>query len=268
MEFWGWLWADVNLPCGSAGGIYVRRGKHQRLISFNSKGLFHFEQLRNKNGEENRDEQFRSHTDSRPYGPQSISLDVSFHGAKRVYGIPEHAISLALKPTRGHKVDSEPYHLFNLDVVFEYLSESPFGLDSSIPFRLSHNKDSTTGFFWLNVVKMQIDVFVVGWDGDSASHSDSDVDADAIDSMWMAESGIVDGFVFFDPGPKDVIRQYAGLTETLAMPQLFSTAHHQCHANYRDEEDVATIIPSLMSLIYLMMFFGLRLTNDGFPLHK
>lgn len=49
---------------------------------------------------------------------------------------------------------------------------------------------------------MQIDVFVVGWDGDSASHSDSDVDADAIDTMWMAESGIVDGFVFLDPVPR------------------------------------------------------------------
>ena len=29
-----------------------------------------------------------------------------------------------------------------------------------------------------------------------------------IDTMWMVESGIVDGFIFIGPGPKDVIRQY------------------------------------------------------------
>ena len=41
--------------------IYVIRGKNERLISFNSKGIFHIEQLRNKNEEENWDEQFRSY---------------------------------------------------------------------------------------------------------------------------------------------------------------------------------------------------------------
>lgn len=218
--------------------IYVRRGKNQRIVSFNSKGLFHFEQLRNKNEEENWDEQFRSHTDSRPHGPQSISLDVSFHGAKHVYGIPEHATGLALKPTRGPEVDSEPYRLFNLDV-FEYISESPFGLYGSIPFMLSHSKEYTTGFFWLNSAEMQIDVFATGWDGDSASNSNTNTDA--IHTMWMAESGIVDGFFFVGPGPKDVIGQYASLTGTSAMPQLFATAYHQCRWNYRDEEDVANV---------------------------
>lgn len=218
--------------------IYVRRGKHERLVSFNSKGLFHFEQLRDKNEEENWDEHFRSHTDSRPHGPQSISLDVSFHGAKHVYGIPEHATGLALKPTRGPDIDSEPYRLFNLDV-FEYISESPFGLYGSIPFMLSHSKEYTTGFFWLNAAEMQIDVLAPGWDGNSAS--DSDANADGSHTMWMAESGIVDGFFFIGPGPKDVMRQYASLTGTSAMPQLFATAYHQCRWNYRDEEDVSNV---------------------------
>ena len=41
--------------------IYVIRGKNERLVSFNIRGIFHFEKLRNKNGEENWDEQFHSY---------------------------------------------------------------------------------------------------------------------------------------------------------------------------------------------------------------
>ena len=32
-------------------------------------------------------------------GPSSVGLDISFPGFDNVYGIPEHAESLALKPT-------------------------------------------------------------------------------------------------------------------------------------------------------------------------
>ncbi|CAA2967596.1 probable glucan 1,3-alpha-glucosidase [Olea europaea subsp. europaea] len=117
--------------------VFAREtGKNgKRVLSLNSNGLFDFEQLREKKGEhENWEERFRSHTDTRPYGPQSISFDVSFYDADFVFGIPEHATSLALKPTRGPGVeDSEPYRLFNLDV-FEYIADSPFGLYGSIPF--------------------------------------------------------------------------------------------------------------------------------------
>lgn len=104
--------------------------------------------MREKNEDENWEESFRTHTDKRPYGPQSISFDVSFYDADFVYGIPERATSLALKPTRGPNVEeSEPYRLFNLDV-FEYIHDSPFGLYGSIPFMLSHGKGrGTNGFF-------------------------------------------------------------------------------------------------------------------------
>lgn len=61
-----------------------------------------------KEGEEDSEtweERFRGHTDTRPYGPQSISFDVSFYNAEFVSGIPERATSLALKPTRGPGVE-------------------------------------------------------------------------------------------------------------------------------------------------------------------
>ncbi|XP_074580003.1 putative glucan 1,3-alpha-glucosidase [Curcuma longa] len=218
--------------------IVVRRtgSEGEPVLSFNSHGLFDYEQLREKKEGEDWAESFRSHTDSRPHGPQSISFDVSFHGANFVYGIPEHASpSLSLRPTRGPGVDeSEPYRLFNLDV-FEYLHDSPFGIYGSIPFMLSHGTRSTSGFFWLNAAEMQIDVLAPGWDDSAAPN------AGRIDTFWMSEAGVVDAFFFVGPGPKDVLKQYASVTGTQAMPQEFAVAYHQCRWNYRDEEDVAAV---------------------------
>ena len=138
---------------------------------------------------------------SKPHGTQSISLDIYFHRAKHVYRIPEHATGLALKPTRGPQVDFDPYRLFNLDF-FEYISESPFGLFGSIPFMLSHSKEYTTGFFWLNFAEMQIDVFTTRWDGGFASAFGSNTNTDTIHTMWMAESGMLNGFFLFVLAPR------------------------------------------------------------------
>ncbi|XP_062094176.1 probable glucan 1,3-alpha-glucosidase isoform X2 [Humulus lupulus] len=221
--------------------VYVREkeGK-RRVVSINSHGLFDFEQLKVKKEGEEWEERFKGHTDTRPYGPQSISFDVSFYDADFVYGIPEHATSLALKPTRGPGVEeSEPYRLFNLDV-FEYVHESPFGLYGSIPFMISHGKSrGTSGFFWLNSAEMQIDVLGSGWDAESGISLPSS--QSRIDTFWMSEAGIVDTFFFVGPGPKDVVRQYTSVTGRPSMPQLFATAYHQCRWNYRDEEDVENV---------------------------
>ncbi|CAI9285162.1 unnamed protein product [Lactuca saligna] len=221
--------------------VFVReQGSGNRVLSFNTHGLFDFEQLRVKKEGDNWEERFRSHTDSRPYGPQSISFDMSFYGADFVYGIPEHATTLSLKPTNGPGVEqSEPYRLFNLDV-FEYITDSPFGLYGSIPFMLSHGKShGTSGFFWLNAAEMQIDVLAPGWDAESSISLPSD--QKRIDTLWMSEAGIIDSFFFIGPKPKDVAKQYASVTGTSAMPQLFATGYHQCRWNYRDEEDVKNV---------------------------
>uniref|UniRef100_A0A164X3E7 Glucosidase II subunit alpha n=1 Tax=Daucus carota subsp. sativus TaxID=79200 RepID=A0A164X3E7_DAUCS len=220
--------------------VLVRGKDGKSVMSLNSHGLFDFEQLRVKKEGEDWEERWKGHTDRRPYGPQSISFDVSFYDVSFVYGIPEHATSLALKPTRGPGVDdSEPYRLFNLDV-FEYLHESPFGLYGSIPFMLGHGKSrGTSGFFWLNAAEMQIDVLKDGWDAESSITLPSG--QSRIDTFWMSEAGVVDAFFFVGPGPKDVIRQYTSVTGTSALPQLFATAYHQCRWNYRDEEDVQNV---------------------------
>ena len=46
------------------------------------------------------DETFGGNTDSKPRGPESVGLDITFPGYEHVFGIPEHAGPLSLKETR------------------------------------------------------------------------------------------------------------------------------------------------------------------------
>jgi alpha 1,3-glucosidase len=46
------------------------------------------------------EETFGGNTDSKPRGPESVGLDISFPGYTHVFGIPEHADSLSLRETR------------------------------------------------------------------------------------------------------------------------------------------------------------------------
>ena len=123
------------------------------------------------------EETFKGHVDSKPRGPEGISFDLSFPGSQHVYGLPEHATSMALKPTvdlrkslstlhcsfqsraaliwprkplgclAADNVTSEPYRLYNLDV-FEYVVDSPFGLYGSIPIMWAQKLGLTVGAFW------------------------------------------------------------------------------------------------------------------------
>jgi hypothetical protein len=91
-------------------------------------------------------ESFGGHTDSKPEGPMSVGMDFTFHVSSQVYGIPEHASSLALKTTIGDLSDpntqrsgeyKEPYRLYNLDV-FEYELNEPMALYGHIPVMFGH----------------------------------------------------------------------------------------------------------------------------------
>lgn len=45
------------------------------------------------------EETFNGHTDSKPKGPEALSLDLVFPGFDHVYGLPERATALSLQPT-------------------------------------------------------------------------------------------------------------------------------------------------------------------------
>lgn len=92
------------------------------------------------------EETFGGHKDTKPEGPMSVGMDFTFHYSSQVYGIPEHASSLALKTTIGdlsephpssHGAYKEPYRLYNLDV-FEYELDEPMALYGHIPVMFGH----------------------------------------------------------------------------------------------------------------------------------
>ncbi len=46
------------------------------------------------------EETFKSHTDSKPNGPTSVGMDITFNDFEHVYGIPQHADQFLLKSTK------------------------------------------------------------------------------------------------------------------------------------------------------------------------
>ncbi|EEB17338.1 Neutral alpha-glucosidase AB precursor, putative [Pediculus humanus corporis] len=186
------------------------------------------------------EENFKSAHDTKPNGPEAVALDFSFPQAVVAYGLPEHADSFALKSSKG----SDPYRLYNLDV-FEYELNSKMALYAGVPLLFAHGPESTTGVFWLNAAETWIDVMSKGDQNVlssivnlvSGSTSKSEIDA-----HFMSESGIIDVFLLMGPSPDDVLKQYASLTGTSPLPQMFSLAYHQSRWNYNDEEDVRNVV--------------------------
>uniref|UniRef100_A0A673G7D6 Integrator complex subunit 5-like n=1 Tax=Sinocyclocheilus rhinocerous TaxID=307959 RepID=A0A673G7D6_9TELE len=213
------------------------------LLSLNSRGLLAFEHL-HLQGDKEQDglweETFKSHTDTKPNGPTSISLDFSLPGVEHVYGIPEHADDLKLKTTDG----GDPYRLYNLDV-FQYELYNPMALYGSIPVMLAHNTQRTMGIFWLNAAETWVDISsntagktVFGKMLDFVQGSSEKPQTDI---RWISESGIIDVFIMLGPKPSDVFSQYASLTGTQSFPPLASLGYHQCRWNYNDQEDVKSV---------------------------
>uniref|UniRef100_A0A8C4WV05 Neutral alpha-glucosidase AB n=1 Tax=Eptatretus burgeri TaxID=7764 RepID=A0A8C4WV05_EPTBU len=186
------------------------------------------------------EESFKSHHDSKPYGPMSVGLDFSLPGFEDVYGIPEHADSFRLRTTSS----GDPYRLYNLDV-FQYELENPMALYGSVPYLVAHSPERTLGLFWLNPTETWIDIAsnTAGKTvfGKMLDFVRSANEGPQMDVRWMSESGIVDAFLLLGPLPTDVFRQYAALAGTQALPPLFALAYHQSRWNYNDEDDVLAV---------------------------
>ncbi|OXA60099.1 neutral alpha-glucosidase AB isoform X3 [Folsomia candida] len=222
----------------------------KKVAVFNGRNSLKYEHLRNKpdvndepkedGGEETPqepsmwEEQFSSHSDSKPRGPESIGVDIDFPLTQNLYGIPEHADDFRLKDTSGR----EPFRLYNLDV-FEYELDSPMTLYGSIPYMMAHSPERTVGVLWVNAAETWIDV-KTGGSGivDSIVNLVGGSEDKEGRTRWMSESGIIDAFFFLGPSPLDVFKQYAKVTGVTPLPQMWAIGSHQCRWNYNDEEDV------------------------------
>jgi len=181
------------------------------------------------------EESFGGHRDSKPLGPAAVGVDVAFPGSRHLYGLPEHASSLALPTTAGDQPHySEPYRLYTLDV-FEYELDEPMALYGGIPMVLSHTPSRTVGAFWFNPSETFVDV-----EQRVASSTDNNK-KDSASTHWISESGIMDLMLLPGPSPKDALRQFTQLVGTQALPPIFALGYHQCRWNYKDERDVAAV---------------------------
>ena len=57
----------------------------------------------------------------------------------------------------------------------------------------------------------------------------------------MAESGILDLFVFLGPSPSDIFDSYTTLTGRAALPQFFALNYQSCRWNYLSEDDILDV---------------------------
>ncbi|KAG1665345.1 Neutral alpha-glucosidase AB [Nymphon striatum] len=185
------------------------------------------------------EETYKSFTDSKPNGPSSIGIDLTFYGFDNVYGIPEHADDFSLKSTK----DTDPYRLYNLDV-FEYELDNPMALYGSVPYMIGHRQDKTVGVFWNNAAEMWIDIdkktnqnVVMS----VVNYVKGETQVPQVDTHWFAESGIIDIFFFMGPKPKDVTFQYTRVTGTAPVPPIFALGYHQSRWNYNDQDDVDNV---------------------------
>ncbi|KAM6502966.1 glycoside hydrolase family 31 protein [Amanita muscaria] len=173
------------------------------------------------------EETWLSWTDTKPKGPESISLDITFPNHGTVYGIPQHATRLALPSTTGDDPTfTDPYRLYNNDV-FEYLSSHTASLYGSIPVMHAQSLDSTVGLYNAIASETWVDI----------SHASED----STETHWISESGILDLFLMPGPTPEQVFKQYAGLTGVTPLPTQWSLAYHQCRWNYVSSDDIRTV---------------------------
>lgn len=180
------------------------------------------------------EETFGGNTDSKPRGPESVGMDITFPAFSHVYGLAEHAGPLSLKQTRSAGSDyDEPYRLFNADV-FEYELDSPMTLYGSIPFMQAHNKDSTVGVFWLNAAETWVDIV-------KSKQGALGLGATDTQTHWFSEAGVMDIVIMLGHTPQSLSRKYGELTGYTAMPQMFAIAYHQCRWNYVSDEDVKDV---------------------------
>ncbi|QQP48932.1 Putative maltase glucoamylase [Caligus rogercresseyi] len=236
----------LRIKSSDKDGVILESGENELhvsnspTLSLNARNLLRFEETRKKASESEGGGLgsslggvlWREHG-LQAVGPQAVALDIRFHDSKHVYGIPEHADRFSLEDTVG----KEPYRLYNLDV-FEYEVWSPMALYAAVPFMMGHNKQRSSGVFWMNAAETWIDVKKSGGGVLDSLAGLVSPSAPFVDTHWMSEAGILEVFLLLGPGPKEVSKQYGALTGNTPLPHMFSLAYHQCRWNYNDQKDV------------------------------
>ncbi|PWN41673.1 alpha-glucosidase II precursor [Ceraceosorus guamensis] len=180
------------------------------------------------------EESWQGKPDSKPRGPEALSLDIAFPKKPFAFGLPEHASPLNLKNTRGEADEdfTDPYRLMNTDV-FEYDYDSPMSLYGSVPVlhAQGNEQQGAASVFWLNGAETWIDISRSGKAGPEQT----------LDTHFFSESGVLDLFVYLHQDPADNIKAFSKLVGRTALPQYFAMGYHQSRWNYLTTQDVLDV---------------------------
>lgn len=155
---------------------------------------------------------------------RTVAIDVSFPGAQRAFGIPQHAENLALRTTT--VANRDPYRLYNVDNG-HYNLKSTEALYGSVPVLYAHGTKQSSGVFWSNTAQTWVDITIA---------------PNQVDAFFMSESGFFDLFVYTGPTLAEVVQQYASSTGTAPLPQYFALGYHQSRKSYMNQDEVVEVV--------------------------
>lgn len=111
------------------------------------------------------------------------------------------------------------------------------------PLEIPSRQQHTAGVYWQNAAETWVDIQTTETNVVSSlvNFVSGSRKTPPPAAHFMSESGIVDAFIMLGPKPMDTFKQYAALTGTHELPQLFALGYHQCRWNYNDEQDVTSV---------------------------
>ncbi|CAG9840096.1 unnamed protein product [Diabrotica balteata] len=160
---------------------------------------------------------------------KAFTFKADFPEADRLYGLMDHAMNLALGDTNNGTAESgDPLRLRNSDH-WGYDANSPV-LDFMIPVaNFLAIKNKTSGIFLHNAAEQWIDT--------SSGSDDKDPSV-----YFIVERAAFDLFILLGPTPKEIVRQFTGLTGKAHLPQIWALGYHQCRFSYRSQDDVKDVV--------------------------
>ncbi|CAG9840095.1 unnamed protein product [Diabrotica balteata] len=163
---------------------------------------------------------------------KAFTFKADFPEADRLYGLLDHAWNLALGDTNNGTAESgDPLRLRNSDS-WGYEANSPMALYGARPVVYGHSENKTSGIFLHNAAEQWIDASS-GSDGKDPS------------VYFIVERAAFDLFVLLGPSPKEIVRQFTGLTGKAHLPQIWALGYHQCRFSYKSQDDVKDVVARL-----------------------
>lgn len=188
-------------------------------------------------------EVYNGFTDNIKNGETAVGCDFFFPGKVEITGLSERASPVNLLDTETDdedENDNEPLRLFNTDS-FEYESDSPVNLYSSIPFCHAHSTSLAAALFWINPSDTFVSIKTI-----------EKADSEGRELKFVSETGYVDFILFYGKNEgieniafKQIMKSYCEVTGYPFNSPLFALGYHQSRWSYSTQHEAGVVIRGL-----------------------